>query len=150
MYCLHITYLLSVKGFLGGQERVNFCWVFLFSFLFLKDVYPDVFSPMLIFLTIFCLLYNKNSGTNVYTAKGKNTYPPNSCVDCCHPDKALEPPNAMVRQLSQSQSNRLLPPAHSQLLISTLATTVSMISVLLIVVVSFFGTKSQIVKQEQK
>lgn len=78
MYCLHITYLLSVKGFLGGQERVNFCWVFLFS----KDMYPDIFSYIfqyifqLIFLTIFCLLYNKNPGANVDTAKGKLLTPP--------------------------------------------------------------------------
>lgn len=26
-------------------------------------------------------------------------FAPNSCVHCSHPDKALEPPNAMVRWL---------------------------------------------------
>lgn len=137
MYCLHITSL-KCEGLSWRARKGNFfcviffvcCWTFFFK--------VGVFSPILIFFLISCLLYEKNLYTSVYIAKGKNTYPLNS-VWTCDIDKALEPPSAVVRGLWQSHSNRLQPPAHPWLLIPTPAPRGFMISVLLIVVISFWN-----------
>lgn len=80
MYYLHIIYLLSVEGFLRGQERVHFCCCVLICLLlgfFLKKAYSVQFN----YFKISCLLYEKNLYTSVYTAKGKKTLPHKFCVD---------------------------------------------------------------------
>lgn len=143
MYCLQITCLLSVKDFLGGQERVILCW---FSTFFFKWGHPDVLSH--VFFIVSSLLYNKNCYANVYAVKGRKKPTPSSRAECCDPDKAL---NLQKQWPCACDSTR----ATSYCLQHTPSCSFSAtrgIITLDLLIVDFFciGTQSEFVKQEQK